>query len=321
MSSQEIPAPNSPRYARAMQLFGLIFALIRDSSASAGAQAPTVQTPQDQEAGMSPRATSNTSWDNDETMDFSAPPPQFAARTTAAARASSPAAARASSPAAARASSPAAARASSPPAARASSPAAARASSPAAARASSPPAARASSPAAARASSYANAASASGSDSGFTPVVRTTRTKPVARTVKSGQILTTINAVLDGRRMSEFLKEMSIIRSGLRVGKFKMDGEYALVATSDPNIYILAWNNEDGTYDTNINGEIKWRRNVFSEIFVQVEEAVYSAIFDENTNDQTEDNTSDLIIVYVEENNDDSDFKEKFTVCVYKRQY
>jgi hypothetical protein len=121
--------------------------------------------------------------------------------------------------------------------------------------------------------------------------------------------------------MSEFLKEMSIIRSGLRVGKFKMDGEYALVATSDPNIYILAWNNEDGTYDTNINGEIKWRRNVFSEIFVQVEEAVYSAIFDENTNDQTEDNTSDLIIVYVEENNDDSDFKEKFTVCVYKRQY
>jgi hypothetical protein len=259
-------------------------------------QAPQNQAPQDQEAGMSPRATTN--WDDctntNETINYSA--------------SLSPPAARASSPPAARTPAPPAARASSPPAARASSPPAARASS---------PVDRASSPV--DRASYADVASTSNSD--FTPVTRTMRTRPVARTVEPGQILTTICAVLDGRHMSGFLKEMSIIRSGLRNNKFKMDGEYALVATSVPNIYILAWNNKDGTYDTNINGEIKWRRNVFPEIFDQVEEAVYSAIFDENTNDKTDDNTSDLIIVYVDDKNNDSDFKEKFTVCVYKRQY
>ena len=121
--------------------------------------------------------------------------------------------------------------------------------------------------------------------------------------------------------MSEFLKEMCIFRSGLRVGKFKMDGEIALIATSNPDIYILAWNKGDNTYDTNTNDYIKWRRNVFSEIFDKVEDAVNSAIFEENTKDRTYDNTSDLIIVYIEKNTDDSDFKEKFTVCVYKRQY
>lgn len=130
-------------------------------------------------------------------------------------------------------------------------------------------------------------------------------------TTQPGDILTTITVFPDCNNMGPFMGAIKYISNATKWSFSKNNGQCAIIATSNPNIYIIGEKYED-TIVTNINHTIKWNKFTPFTILNEIKTAVNSAIFDKKTHE--------ILVVHISESQKDSKHDKTIRLYVFYRK-